>query len=258
MHPVLLETDSFTVYSYGALIAAGIVVGMTYLIIRGKKETGLKFDQANMLFLLIFVAAFVGGKVFLFFEDPKAYLDDPARLLTGRGFVFYGSFVVAVPAMIMFFRKNKLDTYRMLDVMAITTCLVHMFGRMGCFLAGCCHGKPTESPIGVTYSDPRCYADPLDTPLFPTQLMEAGSIFVIMVVLLFARDRRTFYGQLFLSYLFLYAVVRFVLEFFRGDEERGLILGAISHSQIIALGIAVIAAILYGRWSRSVPVLKTR
>src|SRR5687767_2001246 len=154
MYPILFEVGSVNVYSYGVMIAVGIVAGMSYLIVAGKKETGLTFDQANTLFLSIFLAAVVGGKLFLFFEDPSYYMDNPRQLLTWRGFVFYGSFLLAIPAMWWFFRTHKLHPYKMLDVMAITTCLVHMFGRVGCFLAGCCYGRQTDSLLGVVYSDP--------------------------------------------------------------------------------------------------------
>src|SRR5688572_22973146 len=133
MHPILFEFSGITVYSYGFFIALGAIAGVAYMAVRGKKEAGLNFDQANNLFLLIFLAAFIGGKAFLFFEEPEIYVHDFRRLLTGRGFVFYGSFIFAVPTMIWFFRRNKLHAYKMLDVMAITTCLVHMFGRIGCF-----------------------------------------------------------------------------------------------------------------------------
>ena len=99
MYPVLFEVGSVTVYSYGFMIALGIVAGMSYLIIEGKKEVGLTFDQANKLFLYIFFAAVIGGKLFLFLEDPRAYVDNPQRLFIGRGFVFYGSFLLAIPTM---------------------------------------------------------------------------------------------------------------------------------------------------------------
>jgi phosphatidylglycerol:prolipoprotein diacylglycerol transferase len=139
----------------------------------------------------------------------------------------------------------------MLDVMAITTCLVHMFGRIGCYLAGCCYGKPTESVFGVTFTDPACYADPKNVPLHPTQLYEAGYIFLVMIVLFILRERRRFYGQLFLLYLILYAIGRSVLEMFRGDEERGyLIDGYLSHSQFIAIGILAVTAYVYVSWMR--------
>lgn len=251
MHPILFESGSVTIYSYGFLIALGVIAGMTYLIIAGRKETGLTFDQANMLFLSIFAAAVIGGKLFLFLEDPLRYIDDPRSLFTGRGFVFYGSFLLAIPTMWLFFRKQKLHPYKMLDVMAVTTCLVHMFGRIGCFLAGCCYGIPTDSSFGVVFTDARCYAEPLNTPLFPIQLLEASWILLIMILLLFLRKRRRFYGQLFLTYLMLYGVGRFILEFFRGDAERGFVLGNhLSHSQLIAICMTVIVLVIFVRWSK--------
>lgn len=250
MHPVLFEIFGISVYSYGFMIALGAIAGVAYMAIRGKKEFGLTFDQANSLFLFIFIAAFVGGKVFLFFEDASFYISHPKNLLTGRGFVFYGSFLFAVPTMLWFFKKHKLPTYAMLDVMAITTCLVHMFGRIGCFLAGCCYGKQTTSIFGVTFTDEACSAKPLNVPLYPTQLFEASYIFLVMLVLLYLRGRRTFYGQLFLLYLILYAIGRFALEYFRGDLGRGFVIeNYLSHSQLIALLIAIAVAMLYKKWS---------
>ena len=250
MYPILFEFFGVNVYNYGFFIAVGAIGGIAYMTVRGKKDVGLTFDQANSLFLIIFLAALVGGKVFLFFENISYYVQHPGRLVAGRGFVFYGSFLFAVPAMMIFFRKNKLPTYAMLDVMAVTTCIVHVFGRIGCFMAGCCYGKETDSFLAVTYTDQACQADPLNTPLHPTQLYEAVYILVVMVFLLYLRDKKKFYGQLFLVYLILYAVGRFGLEYLRGDQERGLLLdGLISHSQIIATLIIAAVAITYIRWS---------
>ncbi|MBX2954694.1 MAG: prolipoprotein diacylglyceryl transferase [Cyclobacteriaceae bacterium] len=251
MHPVLFELGNFTIYSYGFMIAVGVVFAVSYLTIRGKKEVNLTFDQANNLFLFIFLSAVVGGKVFLLFENPSLYLSDPKRLFTGSGFVFYGSFLFAVPTMLWYFKRNKLPVYQMLDIMAVVTCLVHMFGRVGCFMAGCCYGKPTTSMFGVTFTDPACQANPLNTPLFPTQLMEAGFIFLVMIGLLLLRSRKQFHGQLFLVYLMLYALGRFGLEYFRGDQARGFVIDDyVSNSQFIALCILVVAGIVYQKWSK--------
>ena len=236
------------------MIALGIVAGMAYLIIVGRREAGLTFDQANALFLFIFLAAVVGGKLFLFLEDPSGYIERPAKLFTGRGFVFYGSFLLAVPTMWWFFRRHKLPVFRMLDVMAVTTCFVHMFGRIGCFLAGCCYGQQTDSFWGVTFTDPLCYAEPLNTPLYPTQVFEAGYIFLVMLALLALRNKRRFYGQLFLMYLMLYASGRFVLEYLRGDVGRGFVVeNYISHSQFIALCVLAVVGVVYISMSRRVP-----
>lgn len=252
MHPVLFELGSFTVYTYGFMIAVGVICGVAYMAIRGKQELGLTFDQANSLFLFIFIAALVGGKVFLFFENTSRYLENPGSLFTGSGFVFYGSFLFAVPTMLWFFKRNKLPVYQMLDIMAITTCLVHMFGRVGCFFAGCCYGKPTHSFLSVIFSDPACHARPLNTPLFPTQLMEAGYIFLVLILLLFIRSKKQFQGQLFLLYLMLYAVGRFGLEYFRGDLVRGFVIEKyISHSQFIAFVIFFVSIFFYRSWGKT-------
>lgn len=259
MHPVLFEIGSITVYSYGFMIALGVIAAVAYMFFQGRKDVSLTFDQAHTLFLVIFVAAFIGGKVFLLLENPSVYLSDPTLLFTGSGFVFYGSFLFAIPAMLWFFKKHKLNTYKMLDVMAIVTCIVHMFGRIGCFLAGCCYGKPTDGPLGVTFTNEACQA-PLNTPLIPTQLLEAGFIFLIMIALLIIKARyQKFYGQLFLLYLILYAIVRSVLEIFRGDVARGFIIdGYLSHSQCIALLVVIVTCYVYVRWSKKNPVIRNR
>ena len=250
MYPVLFEAGGISLYSYGFMIALGSMAGVAYMAIQGKRDVGLSFDQANLLFLAICLAAFVGGKVFLVFENFSYYLAHPGKLLTGSGFVFYGSFLFAIPTMFLFFKKNKLPTYAMLDVMAVTTCLVHMFGRIGCFMAGCCYGKLTDSVLGVTFTDSTCQAQPLHTPLHPTQLYEASYIFVVMVILLVLRRRKKFYGQLFLVYLMLYAIGRFLLEYLRGDTGRGFVVdNYISNSQFVAVVILVTVTVVYRRWS---------
>lgn len=251
MHPVLFKAGPFTIYSYGFFIAIGALCGVTYLYWRGKKEASLTYDQVNNLFLMLFAAAFIGGKLFLFFESPSYYLHHPAKLITGSGFVFYGSFLLAVPAMLWFFRKNKLPVYAMLDIMAGVTCLVHMFGRIGCFMAGCCYGKPTTLFFGVVFTDTACQAQPLNTPLFPTQLVEAAYIGMVFIALQVVSRRRLFYGQLFLLYLLLYATGRFLLEYFRGDTGRGFIIeGYLSHAQFIAILLAAVALYLYPKWKK--------
>ncbi|MCI0750529.1 MAG: prolipoprotein diacylglyceryl transferase [Flammeovirgaceae bacterium] len=249
MHPKLFELGGITLYSYGAFIALGVLLGVAYLVIQGKKDVGLTFDQANTLFLIIFISAFVGGKVFFYFENPGAF--SIRKFFSGNGFVFYGSFLFAVPAMLWFFKKHKLDAYKMLDVMAVVTCIVHMFGRIGCFMAGCCYGIPTDSVLGVVFTDAACKARPLDTPLVPTQLLEASFIFIVMIGLLIIKRRfQKFKGQLFLIYLGAYAVGRSVLEIYRGDVERGFVIeNWLSHSQFIALLILIGVALVYKNWS---------
>lgn len=258
MHPILFESGSITLYSYGFCIAIGALLGFLYMYWQGKKEFGLTFDQSNNLFIMLVLAGIIGGKLFLIFEEPSLYLNHPEKLISGSGFVFYGSLLLAIPIMLWYFRKIKISVPGMLDVMAIVTCIVHGFGRIGCLMAGCCYGIPTESFLGVIFTDTKCQAEPLNTPLHPTQLYEAALIFTIMTGLLFYKSRKKFNGQLFLLYLMTYAFGRGVLELFRGDIQRGFIIeGILSNSQFISLLVIVVALFFYIRLKRKGNLLQS-
>lgn len=246
MHPILFQIGDFTIYSYGFCIALGAVLGFTYMAWQGKKQFGLTLDQSNSLFLLLVMGGVVGGKLFTIFENPLHYLQHPAALVSGSGFVFYGSLLTCVPIMLWFFKRHRVPVWAMLDVMAVVTCIVHGFGRIGCFMAGCCYGLPTDSWWGVMFTDPTCQAEPLNTPLHPTQLLEATWIFAIMTSLLILKQRKAFDGQLFLLYLILYAAGRGLLELLRGDLERGFVIeNYLSISQFISLLVIGVALYFY-------------
>jgi phosphatidylglycerol:prolipoprotein diacylglycerol transferase len=214
---------------------------------QGKKQFGLSFDKANTLFIVLVLSAVVGGKVFFFFESPGYYLKHFGEMFSGSGFVFYGSLLFCIPAMLYFFKKNNLPVWGMLDIMGMVTCIVHGFGRIGCFNAGCCYGTHTDFFLGVVYSEEKCQA-PLGESLHPVQLYESGFIFLLLVMLWILRDRKQFAGQLFLLYLMAYAAGRSVLELFRGDEARGYVIpGWVSHSQFISLLVIIISAVVYLR-----------
>jgi phosphatidylglycerol:prolipoprotein diacylglycerol transferase len=252
MHPILFKLGSLTIYTYGACIALGAILGFSYMTWQGKKQYGFTFDQANTLFILLVTASIIGGKFFLIFENPSLYLGQPGKLISGSGFVFYGSLLFAIPTMLWYFRKHQLPVRGMLDIMAVVTCLVHGMGRIGCLMAGCCYGKPTVHAFGMTFTNPACQANPLNVALHPTQIYEATLIFSLMAVLLFLRSRKRFDGQLFLIYLIGYAVGRGVLEMFRGDLQRGfLIKDILSHSQFISVLIIGVAMFVYVKWNRS-------
>lgn len=247
MHPVLFELGPITIYTYGFFIAVGATLAFLYMAKQGKREFNMTFDQANTLFIILVASAVVGGKLFFFFESPEYYWSHPRKLFTGSGFVFYGSLIFCVIAMLWYFKRNQLPVLGMLDIMAAVTCIVHGFGRIGCFNAGCCHGTPTDFWLGVVYTDGRCQA-PLNQSLHPVQLYESGFIFLLLGALVFLRSRKQFAGQLFLIYLMAYAVGRSILELFRGDEARGFILdGWLSHSQFISLLVFVISLACYLR-----------
>jgi len=238
MHPVFFEIGGFTIHGYGFMIMIGAVVGYFYLSTSVKKDLGIEPDKVQSLCILIILSAFVGGKFLFYLEDPKYYFSEPSNMIRGfrTGFVFYGSLLFVIPTMVWFFRKEKWPVWPMMDRMAITACLVHICGRMGCFLAGCCYGLPTESVLGVTYTDPLSQAEPLNVALHPTPIYEIIMILTVLVVLIQLKRRKSFDGQLFMVYIMLYAIGRSIVEVFRGDVRRGFIIdGILSHSQFISL-----------------------
>jgi len=270
MHPILFEfntpdflrgflPDTIGIYSYGFLIACGAIAGYLYIRYQAKKQFNTPSETIQTLVIIIIISAVVGGKLFIFFENPERYFNDPLAIFRNfsNGFVFYGSLIFAVPAMIIFFRMNKLPILAMLDIIAVTACIVHGFGRLGCFMAGCCYGLPHQGWPSVTFTDPRSAAEPLLTPLHPTQLYDAFSIFTIMAILIFLSRRKQFQGQLFLIYIMLYAVGRSIIEIFRGDTERGFLIdNVLSVSQFIS-SILFLAALYFYLRLRSAAIAES-
>lgn len=244
LQSVLPET--LTIYSYGAFILMGVLLSYGFLWKFGKKEFGLSSENTQNLLLGLIVMAVVGGKFFLIFESPSTYLQHPSMLLSNSGFVFYGSLIFGLGFLGFYINKNHLPMWQFLDLMAFVILIVHSFGRLGCFMAGCCHGIPTNSWIGIAFHHPLSQAEPLHTPLIPTQLISALFLWGLFFVLLMVKKRRQFYGQVFLSYLIIYSLGRSVIEEFRGDEARGFVAdGWYSNSQFISTIIILISITMY-------------
>jgi phosphatidylglycerol:prolipoprotein diacylglycerol transferase len=266
MHPILFEfptpeffpswlPDTITVYSYGTMIAIGALLGFFYTGWQAKKQFNVSFETTNELILAILIASITGGKIFIIFEDPSQYLNNPQNLLKNfsQGFVFYGSLLFAIPTMLIFFKIRKLPVLHMLDIMAITTVIVHGTGRIGCLLAGCCYGIPHEGFLSVVFTDPLCQARPLGTPLHPTQLYSIFLLYGILAVLLIIINTKCFGGQLFLLYLILYSFGRIWIEIFRGDLSRGFVVqNYLSNSQFISLLVFGVSLFWYIKLRRSV------
>ncbi len=247
-HGILPE--QITIYTYGAMILLGVIAAFSYFRYHAKRNFGLSDDSAQNLLVGLVLMSFIGGKFLMIFEDPSFYVRHPGELLSGSGFVFYGSLIFSVGFVFWFIRKHRLPAWKFLDLIAFVTLIVHAFGRMGCFFAGCCHGKESDGPFAVIFTDPKCAADPLNTPLHPTQLYSVVMLMTIFGILWFLRKRQSFDGQLFLLYLMLYAVGRSVIEEFRGDEERGFLFdGWYSVSQFIStVLILTVVAVYVFRW----------
>lgn len=245
MHPVLFHIGSITIYSYGFFIMLGALAGYYYALKQGP-SIGLNSDGVSEMTLLIILASYAGGKIFLWFSDWDYYMQHPMKMIafSGSGFVFYGSFIVCILSLFAFFRYKKVKPAPAFDVLAVCTALVHGFGKIGCFMAGCCHGKVCSPAIGIVYTDPLSQAHPLNTPLYPAPLIDSLVIFCTCVFLIWYRSHKKFDGELMLWYIFIYSTTRFFTEFLRGDDDRGFI-GPLSQSQWVSIGLLIIAGVLY-------------
>jgi phosphatidylglycerol---prolipoprotein diacylglyceryl transferase len=244
MYPRLFELGPITVYTYGVLLAAAYLLGLQLARIRARKR-GLDQNRILDLGIYIIISALIGAKLLLLITDFKTFTDNPRELLTlaRSGGVFYGGLILAVAVALWYIRRIGLPLWTTCDVFAPGIALGHVVGRFGCLFAGCCFGKPTTKPWGITFTDPFAAANvgtPLGVPLHPTQLYEAGAELIILLLLLATeRKGRPFAGRTFWLYMLLYAISRFVIEFYRGDE-RGTV-GMFSTSQFISIVLAPLA-----------------
>jgi phosphatidylglycerol---prolipoprotein diacylglyceryl transferase len=253
MYPILFKIPllgGIPVYSYGLLVATGIVAGILWVRYDARR---FGLDPAKAMDLVFYVVLFgiIGSRVvYIIVAEWNRFLQNPLiffRIWEG-GLVFYGGVIFSLIASLWFFRKYKLPVMKYLDIFAPALALGHSIGRLGCLMAGCCYGKPTalESWFSIIFPKNVGSFAPQGIPLFPTQLMESLGEFSIFWILFFLRKHKRFDGQIFGSYLILYGIVRFVVEFFRGDLERGYVLQSLlSISQLMSLVIVAFGLLIH-------------
>ena len=264
MHPIFFQFDTpsflkeifpdqITIYGYGFSIMVGAIMCYLYIAYHAKKRLGVPYDRVNDLALMIIFASVIGGKIFFYLEAPGHYWAHPLDMFKNfsNGFVFLGSLIFAVFAVYIFLSHHRLPILKMFDIIMIGLCILHIFGRTGCLLAGCCYGKPYDGALAITFTDTLSSA-PLHTPLHATQLYSIGMISVIFLILSIVRAHQKFDGQVFLVYLGLYSFARSIVEIFRGDEQRGFIIdNYLSHSQFIALSIIIGVLYFYRKLAKN-------
>ena len=257
MYPELFSLGPITVYSYGVLLALSYLAGL-WLAMRRARTWGLDANRVLDLGIYIIIAALIGAKLLLLVVDFDQFRRSPADLmsLARSGGVFYGGLILAVLVAFWYVNKHRLPLWTTCDVFAPGIALGHVTGRLGCLAAGCCYGRPTTLPWGITFTNPLAAANvgtPLGIPLHPTQIYEAGAELLILLVLLSTERRgRPFQGRTFWGYMFLYAVSRFIIEYFRGDP-RGTVFGVVSTSQFISLLLAPLSLAMLMWLSKTAP-----
>jgi phosphatidylglycerol:prolipoprotein diacylglycerol transferase len=256
MHPILFTFGPFTVYSYGVLVAAGFIAGLWYAY-KQAPRAGLDPRKVWNLGIYGILVALAVSKLWLFFSNLHYYLAYPREIFSvatiESGGVFYGGVIGGLAWVLLYTHFQKMPVLSVLDVSAAGLALGHGIGRIGCFTAGCCYGKPTTLPWGVTFTNPfaaRLSGTPLHVALHPTQLYEAGAEFLNFLMLIWLGTRQRFSGQLIGAYFILYGIERGTIEFFRGDPGRTLMFhDSVSLMQFVSVGLILTGVFLWWRGS---------
>lgn len=227
-------------------MALALISAILFSYLRTKKA-GLDPDKLLNVAIFAIGIGMVGAYLFYIFvtysprEIFASIADGSFRVFKSGGLVFYGGFIVGALTAYIACRVQKLKFSDYAAVVVPSIPLAHALGRIGCFFAGCCYGKVMQSAISVFYTDPIGGA-PVGVPVFPVQLVEAALNIIIFVILLVYTRRRMKSATGFFLYLAMYAVVRFVLEYLRADEIRGIFLG-LSTSQWISITMLIIGVL---------------
>lgn len=245
MCSVLFKLGPLTFYGYGLCLAVGMILAVGLACKRSTKY-GLNQDYMFNTVLLGLILGLIAAKLTYYIVEIKAVIENPRMLLdlTG-GLVVYGGLIVGLLVPYFYLVKKKKTSYiAYIDIAVTSIPLGQAFGRLGCFCAGCCHGKP--APEGAWYG----VVFPAETvphmagvPLIPTQLISAAGDLLLFFFLLWFTNREKFRGQCIPLYMILYSIGRFLVEFLRGDRRGNV--GALSTSQFIAIFTFTAGIVLY-------------
>jgi len=255
--PRIIDYGHFVLPTYGLMAALGLICGLMLIIHLGRQQ-GLDPEKLWNLGILAVLSGIVGAKALYLYNERADYLQNPRQLFTlstlQAGGVWSGGVLLALILCVWYMRRNGMPILRTCDVFAPGLALGHAFGRIGCFAAGCCYGRETHVPWAVTFHNPlaaEIVGTPLNVPLHPTQLYEfvvelANCLFLVWLI-----KRKKFEGEILGTYLIIYGVARYFIEFFRGDPGRGQFIGFLTTTQFVALLLVVGGGLL---WMRRAPL----
>ncbi len=249
MYPFLFQIGPIPLPSYGVFAALALIIAM--LATRRFASIEGRDPQATMdaVFWSIIVGL-AGGRVLEAVINWERYFGTPGgwRLLVFSTGVFVGGLVAAVAFGAYRFHRIGLPALQALDILAPVAAIAEAVGRLGCFLSGCCWGTPTDLPWAVTFPEvaQQIHRGLPGVPLHPTQLYSSLNGFVLLGIVIYVYAHKRFHGQVITVFVALYSVSRFVLEYFRGDAERGFVFGGLlSTSQLVTIGLFVAAVAGY-------------
>lgn len=243
MFPDLFSIGPLTLHTYGLFVAAGMIVGILVTMRLGKPRGFTSQQVMDMAFVMV-LSGLIGSRLAYILMNIPYYSTRPLDMvkLWQGGLVFSGALIAAVLAMIWYAKRHAYNLWQIGDLWAPAAAVGQSIGRIGCFMAGCCYGKPTDRFWGVTFTDPRSIA-PLHVSIHPTQLYSSFVNLVIFIVLIILTGKKRFEGQVLLWFLILHSTGRLLIERFRGDD-RGMLFGTgWTPTQVLAMMILLGAII---------------
>ncbi len=251
MRPFLFYIGSTGVPAFFFMVMIGSLAA-TWTAAKFAKREGLQEVVVLDLGIIAIIASILGARIFhILVEAPDYYIKYPIRVFYfwQGGFVSLGAFIGSIGSCLVYLRIRKLNIIQYLDVLANAVPVVMFFVRVGCFLTGCCYGKETHGWLYIVFKNTASTAYLSKhgfQHLYPTQIFNMMNAIVLFFVLLTIRKHRKFYGQVSASFLIYYGITRFIIEFFRGDVDRGVYFdGLISVGQIVMTGALIIGIIMW-------------
>jgi phosphatidylglycerol:prolipoprotein diacylglycerol transferase len=254
--PRLFQIASFSAPTYGFLVSLGVLTGL-WISVRNSSKQGIDPDDAWNLGIVAVLAGIVGAKILYFINDWNFYTAHPREIFSWSTMqaagVFSGGLLAALAASAWYIRKHNMPAMATCDAFSPGLAFGHAIGRLGCFAAGCCWGRPTSHPWGVTFRNPLAHelvGTPLNQALEPTQLFEFAIEMANFFILMWMLKHKKFDGQVFAAYLILYGVARYFLEYLRDDPGRGSVFGGVmSGTQLISICLVIAGGVIW--WLRS-------
>ena len=255
MFPVMFTVMGFPIHTYGVLLAVAFAAALWTAVVLGR-EACIPADDISDLALAALISGLVGARLLYAAVSWRQFApmglgalwQEGGIVFRRDGFVFYGGFLLAVPATIWLIHRRKLDFRRVVDVLAPALALGHAIGRLGCFAQGCCYGAPSR--FGLLFpADAPASCEFGQVPVHPTQLYESLGLLVLFGFLLSRRAKRRFEGEIFALYMICYSLLRFLIECLRADD-RGFYLGPLSVSQLVSLLVFACGVSLHVLWRK--------
>ncbi len=254
MYPIVFHIGSFAVHSYGVMMALAFLAGLWTATLRARREK-ISGERVADVTLWLMVGAILGARiVYVTTYWKQEFADQPFSeifMIQHGGLVYYGGLIGATIAGMIYIHWKKMPLWKTADVFAPSIALGSVFGRIGCLLNGCCYGRACSLPWAISFPADNPLHPPT-TPVHPTEIYDALLNLVLYVFLAWLFRRKKFDGQIFATYLIIYAVFRSIVEYFRGDypPDHVHFTFGLTSAQLVSVPIFIIGLALAAVLSR--------